>query len=370
MVCEDKKGKDGLLVRECESMRKYSPFSDKQQMEQYLIHVKEALFNFLNKWNPTKSKQKKLKKKLTGDKELLEVIMGSADKGMVCPGKFSPFFLQGALGKETLLPEGLVEKITKIQAPTMGSAYLPSKYYHVIGASYAVCSLVRNGVPSFIAKRIQKVGINTYRMFRLCGQLGDKEYKTPIPKLKFEGFFKLVREFKENPRVCIEEFGKAEIDWDDIFNINKPGCLAISELRGVIEDSNVDKNILENKYDRYVGEVGASYLFKDEVLGNSECKEVQLTDSKVDKMREVSESDITCEGFSGKVCQKAKEVLKTWWVDFKWSEAQHLKGAEFAINNCEKEDNFLSQGLEKKSCEALKPTKYKGQGVNRREGVR
>ena len=341
-----------VIGEECVDTPLFIPFNSTSQDTEYMGYARETHGNFVTAWQPDTAHGKKLKKTITSDNSLLE-IFGDTGKGLLCPINASPMFTQGALGKETLLDESLLSDVASIQAPNQGSSYLPSKYYHVMGAAYATCSLVRNGMPGFMVKKIQTVGINTYRMFRLCGVvMGKAENLKEAAGKSVEDLMKTVNSFRKDPKVCVPNYNTD--DNYHTFDWNKPECQALQWIQTVLDDPNIDRNIIENKLTRLLAEVDAAKLFNEKVLKGSECRDVQLTGGNVDRMKAVADSTRSCGDIPSDRCEKAREVIKTWWVDFKWSEAQHIKGADFAINHCKKEDNFFEEGLEKRSCEALK----------------
>ena len=131
----------------------YLNFSSKIQKKKYIANKKNmyALLSIINPRLAAEFDQDDL----SSDK--LE------PKGLECPEMGYSFFDQGSLGADTMIADKLSDKIGSIQAPTKGKTYLPSKYYHTIGAAYTTCSLVRNGVPRAVVKKIQSSAINNYR---------------------------------------------------------------------------------------------------------------------------------------------------------------------------------------------------------------
>jgi hypothetical protein len=64
------------------------------------------------------------------------------------------------------------------------------------------------------------------------------------------------------------------------------------------------------------------------------------------------------DGESGDSCNMAKDVLRSWQTDFRWTDAQHNVGARFALQNCKvkKPEAKSSNGKESAAaCPVLHP---------------
>ncbi|MBK7845792.1 MAG: hypothetical protein IPJ71_19320 [Bdellovibrionales bacterium] len=349
-ICsKERDGQGNLISTKCKDDSQFIPFVSEKQREKYLIYADEFYNNFRNNWKP------KTKSKMTEPANLKRELVGDESKGLACPKFASPMFIQGALGAQTLLDPAFISEIAAIQAPNKGAEFLPSKYYHVIGAAATVCSLVRNGIPGFIAKRIQTTAINTYRMVNVCefveSRLESEKYVHSTPE---DDIIKKVLAVRKEPKLCIPDYDSTEEFHS--FQFHLPECRIVAVLQDMLFDKEVDEAILRNKVSRMASEIDASTIFKKYVTQGSDCKRVQYTGGAIHRLKSVSDSARYvryCGTLPAARCQAARDVLRTWWIDFMWSEAQHIKGAEFAIDHCEEEHNFLGSGLEKKSCQAL-----------------
>ncbi|NQZ19325.1 MAG: hypothetical protein HRT44_08730 [Bdellovibrionales bacterium] len=278
--------------------------------------------------------------------------MFKRSNGVVCPMAGSTMYLEGALGKETMIPEALRKQIESIQAPTMGATALPSKYYHTLGAAYATCSLARGGVPGFMVRKIQSVGINSYRMIRLCQKITHRSSysgNTLLSRDDVESYtFSEATKIRANPNLC-----------PPIENPDYTGEISDVCRLGIVSsgffDPDLDDETLRRRIRNIVTEIDASELFVKEVVGASNCEGVQLTDSNVGKLSSAS-NRTRCQQskISQQRCDRARNKLKTWWIDFKWSEAQHMAGASFSSNHCKPATNYFNRDLEKSSCAAIK----------------
>lgn len=293
-------------------------------------------------WNPKSDEQKKYKEELLNEKDL---------HYNECPSVYSAFYRQGSLGKETLLPESIVKDISNIQAPTAGGSALSAKYYHTIGAAIMTCSLVREGVPGFVIKKIQLTLINTYRMARLCDLQSENQYfEEKTRDTNLDKIIETALVYRKNKSFCVEKIFK---DGYESFNDDIPECKFLEDFQDILQDKDMDQNILRSKFQRKIAESHATNLFLKNITSLEKCQKIQMTNFTINKIKALADSTEPCPNLSQEECKRAKDVLKTWWVDFTWSEAQHLKGAEFAISKCISEPEYLESGLEKKSCAAL-----------------
>lgn len=77
----------------------------------------------------------------------------------------------------------------------------------------------------------------------------------------------------------------------------------------------------------------------------------------LEKLTELQKRDCP-DNARGAACTEAKRILKTWEVDFRWTEAQHRVGAEFAIQHCKKKPPTSRSGDDPsdKTCPILEPS--------------
>ncbi len=266
--------------------------------------------------------------------------------GVKCPDA-NEFYLQGGLGGETLLNDNLVNKISSIQAPKMGGGVLPSKYYHTIGAAYLSCSLKRGGIPNFMIKKITQIGVNTYRNIRLCEAVEES--------IESGGSYPSENDFISKLKNIFNKIKpKNEDEYADLIQ-DLPYVNLIYKLVDYQTDDldRVDLEILREKYRIYKSRYEAAKMIKKYIIKDGRCNKPLLTESRLRKIRSLIKSKRKCNGLQAENCQAAKQVLKTWLIDFDWSKAQHLAGANFAIKHCSKQNDYFNKDLESESCKAI-----------------
>ena len=264
---------------------------------------------------------------------------GNSNRAFICPSASSRMFIQGALGEETLLNPRLIDRIQKTQAPNKEEDFLPAKYYHVMGSAYMTCTLVQEGLPSAMVRKISEISINTYRMQRLCEEKKVFMKKTNLKKLAHQitngSYDKCLEQFLGDdglPNTCSQLIGYAL----NMSDKDRAKDLVLKKLNVIYARSNANK------------------ILSHYVTDKKNCSNPVLIGGPMAKLDAVSRRFTNfCSDLSKEECHEAKKVLRTYLIDFKWSEAQHMKGVDFAINNCKKQPGFMESGLEEDACKVL-----------------
>jgi hypothetical protein len=269
-----------------------------------------------------------------------EFLLGS--EGLDCPSTLGAFYQQGSLGEQTLLPNNLVDQVAGVQAPTLGSDALPSKYYHTIGAAYVTCALVRQGVPGPVVRQIQTTAALNYRRMRLCGLYEDQAIQV-LQDRDDSQIAQWVDQIRANPdnNLCADSEGNSL--W------GTPRCIFFNFEGWFIRDMN------EATYARRLAALkstaDAFTLFRRYAPTGSRCERPEILQTSLTQMRRMAHTQNRClREWSQERCQAARHRLATWVADFDWSGEQHRRGALFATQNCRREPDFLQNGLESRSC--------------------
>lgn len=267
-----------------------------------------------------------------------------------CPSSNGAMYLQGALGEETILSDRTTRQLINYQAPLAGGEALPSKYFHVMGAAYLTCSLVRAGIPNLIVRQLQRGAINTYRAMRLCETVRPREFCDPISNMNSTQFMTLVRNFRTNPESCVTNLNSGQ-NWREFRQT--PECVMLGELEEFVGNETIGYSELRRHFEAYMGRIVASRLFREQIMNPEHCNQIQWTRSTMNRLQRFSLSGSCGSGVSVQRCQEAQRVMRSWWMDFVWSEEQHRMGTDFAINNCTNDPSFIETNLERHSCESL-----------------
>jgi hypothetical protein len=261
-----------------------------------------------------------------GDKLLAMHLIGmcghddvSGGAPVNCPGGNHSMYLQQSLGAKYDIPASLKAKIAKVQAPTMGAQALPSKYYHVMGAAFTSCLLVRRGVPSFVDTVINKGAIHVYRTRRLCDDVaGLMNYTSCTP----EKVLPIVMSYNRDGERC---------------NGSDPCCsLALTFAYGRDE---LDPAKIKVKVATQIARNRALNLFKNSSAykTSGECEGSALgaqVRNYFEQNSSFGDKNPCDQSWPAADCRAVRDVMSTFVVDFDWSEAQHKVGLEFAKDNC------------------------------------
>lgn len=224
-----------------------------------------------------------------------------------CP-EWSQMFVPGSLGAETMLPEEFLNRLAQIQAPKLGAAYLPAKYYHTIGAAYTSCYLYRAGISDFTINKIVRTSINAYRASRICRELSDRYTLTNEP-------FEEIWARAQTKDVCVDKKSFA--------------CDIKKQLNAF---AHIDKKILEQKSRRALVRERARHYFSQSLI-LERCVGPQVTTMVREYFSEngTGGSKNPCpKDLNSVECKEVRDVMATWAMDFEWSEKQHLQGMAFA----------------------------------------
>lgn len=279
-------------------------------------------------------------KKITGD-VISTYLIEKCDKDTIelfnlgtsaCPAPESFMFRQGSLGPKTILPLSLREDIGQIQAPTKGWEQLPAKYYHTIASAYLTCQLKIEGVAKQRAMDLQLTAIRGYRHRRLCQENVHSKSINSIP---------VIEKFMTKNRLTYEQMlDRLEAGKDQKGFINEYNIYLNQETR--------EQKVEKLKY--FLAKFDAAELLKLSVYTNSFCLKFSkgATQSIKTVMDTSNPSHLTPERIKA-----AKDLIRTWYIDFVWSEEQHRIGVEFAYENCQKDEAHFAN-LNNRSCELLK----------------
>ena len=263
-------------------------------------------------------------------------------------------YRSGSLGKSTLLDPEIVNLVTRIQSPTKGASGLGSKYYHLVGAAYLACSLVRAGMSAPRVHKAQAIAGRSYRVRSLCASTRGNNYRFnngyALTELlqKLGSVENIAKLFKTNWNAT--EFG---ISQDSIRK--QIQTLSRFQERVVTETTTIEG--ISIKIQEMLSFADASEIVKTDVLSMGDCVLPAITKRVSEKMKSIAESKgYICKGLSEERCKRAKSRLLTWYADFEWTEAQHRKGAEFATEQCSQDKDFISN-LETRACIALEKNK-------------
>lgn len=279
-----------------------------------------------------------------------------ASNSIICPPSLSGMYIQGALGKETQLPPRLIQNISKIQAPEKGADSLPAKYYHTIGAAYLACSLVADGVPGPLIRAVTAAAINNYRTQRLCDLNSDEDYSSTIKKWGVSNLADQILKDPDGKSSCNSNSSVITLNKNIHSEDSDPECVKLNGISHLLFEEGMTKDLLEKRLHKYLDTKNADELLTRSVTKDDICsRPMAIKGAAQARLSHASMSLVqNCGQLSPEECRRAKQVLKTYLIDFEWSEKQHLLGADFAIKNCKNKPNYHSKELEKSACNALK----------------
>ena len=321
-------------------------------------------------WKTLQIEKKTSLEKRGGVDAILQKLKKSVglEGGVTCPASIGAMYYAQSMGEKYDIPESLKQRIARVQAPTEGAEMLPSKYYHLMGAAYSSCFLVRRDIPNFISKKMVTGAINVYRSSSMCKSLTEREnvnFKGKSVSQIFDDLLKV----RDNFETCFNHVvtpGPKSADysfWTKKLKGAPSYCYAGDLLSQVVlRDEHITNEILLKKVVRKVAEHDAVIMFKKSKFYESSnlCQGAQLGSDVRDFLEENSHPNKTgdCQiGIDIQRCVDARKLLETYLVDFEWSEAQHLAGLQFAIDHCPS----LRQGksIEAAACKALGKTETK-----------
>ncbi len=305
--------------------------SDLMDLNYYLPLPKDR--QVLNKYKETLAESVKVMQSLHEElnkkynmQEAFHSDQWDGTKGVQCPFGNNPMFMPEALGTGYEIPEKLRNKIIAVQAPTKGGSALPSKSYHIMGAAYTSCFLLRRGVPAFIAKKAALGAINAYRAGRICQEM---QYDESTLNKSLDEILADVDWARAHKKECEEQENKPQQCWI---------MWKIIESE-VLFDSDITTEIIHQKVRSRVARIDAKSFFKSSLTYKLvNCEGPQITEGVYDYLAKHGESGSKnpCpKGFDPVRCKAARHMMDTWVVDFEWSKAQHTAGFEFAVKNCQ-----------------------------------
>jgi hypothetical protein len=242
---------------------------------------------------------------------------------MECPKKNSVFFLANSLPGVDIA-ETFKNRLGKTMHPKTGAENLSSKSYHFIASAYSSCLMVQNGFtePTGLGlEMIAGTSASIYRGRRLCNMLlspiaPDNKDSQGISKVK-EHYAKLIDLNKNN-----SEMNRIERNKEVSYYLNM-----------------VDPSFYKNN-------CGNS----DDIPGNKNVNLFGRTEFDLQKIfTKPCPPTIAPES-----CKRIKHRIKTWMLDFQWTQSQHIIGSRFAYNNC---SPMSYQELHSKDCELIEKAK-------------
>ncbi len=231
------------------------------------------------------------------------------------------YLLPGSIGNKFDIDNSLKEKIANFQSPTLGKEGVRSKYYHVYGALQSACILVRGGYPHFMVKQIAKRVARAYRANGICPDIN-----------RYSNTFSSLNEKNLLDRNKLIKILDSEKDRKSFFSLIPES--KIVEFYQVKDSSRLADIILN--YAR-AGQI----LKKGMKLDLIDCDKFQIlgrVGPLLESMSKATDPYISwCRlaGVTDKIaCDGALKVIKTWAVDFEWTEKQHELGATMATELC------------------------------------
>ncbi len=299
------------------------------------------------------------------------------EEGITCPAPVGAMYYAKSLGEQYDIPEVLKDRIAKIQAPSKGAEFLPGKYYHLMGAAYSSCFLVRRNVPDFVSEKIVKGAINVYRSSRMCNSLTGLEnphFSGKSTSQIFEDLLKVRKSFESCfDKATSKGTGASSYSyWIKKTKSPPSHCYAADLLNlTVLMDEDITNEILQKKISRKVAEHDAVRMFRASKFYSSsnQCQGTQLgTDVKefLEENSFTKTGDECGMGLDKQRCEGVRKLLETYLVDFEWSEAQHLAGLKFAKDHCP--SMGAGKSLDAAACKALgKPVPQNKHGDDERK---
>ncbi|MDA9189640.1 hypothetical protein N9O57_01530 [bacterium] len=243
-----------------------------------------------------------------------------------CPNIGSVMYLSKALGENVDIKQSLREKIVKLQAPTKGGAFIPSKNYHIIGSIFLNCSLMEDGVSSGMAKKIENLTVVGYRNLKMQDRLKEslksyKSYEASYEKEKKDELSSFTKEQLKDFSNYIQARGqdgeRVALDRDaalvyDNLTMSLPGGISTHVTTPF-------SSLFLNK--------SPKMLYRN--------RPSPLKDVSFDRYK------------------KALDKAKTWLVDIEWTKSQHSVGADFAKKHCRRgivDKSFQKECLDALSC--------------------
>lgn len=243
-----------------------------------------------------------------------------------CPEGSSPFFVPQALGKDADISGDLKNKIQQIQNPK-GTSNIPAKYYHTMGEAFVSCQLIQKGHKPEDVIEVAKLAARVYRSIYLCQKTAPyldikNALALPMDISDINGIEKFI---EKKMTTCKPEeppgIGKKPCDilkWHFGESFSKASAL---EKRQIVTEimSLVDASTLYQTW--YIPCTDIRLLGPGDIANSK-----NLWSSKL----------IQPDGWSDERYERAKYILATWDIDFKWTVAQHEAGAKFAARVCKK----------------------------------
>lgn len=284
-----------------------------------------------------------------------------------CPARASLFYLPKSLGAEADIDETLKNEIARVQAPNLGAASLPAKYYHIYGAARIACEMKERGLGDDEIEYVTSKMPGIYRRMKICSKL--KSLSSFDDSLGAKDI--LVGRAVKSVDVRVAIKAKLEKcfpkEAPNVANLNPSKVDSCSSFRFIMTSmgfGNLVHNILKVDIDvdkvtnSLASQIEAARLYRHWHLGGQDVagNQIPCTDIRFGGPEDLEKSEsANCGlGWTAKNCNEAKRILNSWKLDIKWTESQHAIGAKFALKHCKK--NIGVGALSKVSC----PKKPKG----------
>lgn len=270
------------------------------------------------------------------DKFELKYAIGENAQEIIkdCPMPQSLMYVSKSLGNNFDISQEMKDKLTNVQAPTMGASVLPSKYYHIIGGAMTRCMADEIGVPGFILDRFDNTLINSYRSQRLCVRSEKLISSLDYDHYKNTNLEQLINIFRTS---------QDQKKFDEPYKTIAGYCL---------KKDITDPAILKKCVQQYLNQLDTAYLlnsFDSAIV--SECNFIDLKNEYKNKLSSVTKRSCP-EFWSPERCKSSLNRVQTWIMDFEWSEAAHNAGKSFAEASCLKEN--MKPDLQSLSCDQIK----------------
>ncbi len=233
-----------------------------------------------------------------------------------CPEKKSAMYLNQSLGKNTDINQDLRKELIQISGRGK-SDRVPSKNYHIYAAAFMACQLKEAGVSDVIIQKIEEMTAYAYRTLHMKSVIDDG-----------------LKKYNKNQEQLLE-LKKNGLSTKDIFsNMDRAevslAAYLFSQWQPLTLKFNGESGIYFDKYFR---------------------APIDLIESKITFLEKINQP----EGYTKEQFQKAKQIAKSYSLDWKWTVEQHRIGADFGAEHCRKSVKIFSD-LESRSCDAIKKT--------------
>lgn len=244
-----------------------------------------------------------------------------------CPDGSSPFFVPQALHKEADISNNLKKKIQELQNP-YGNSKIPAKYYHIMGEAFVSCQLIQKGHSAEDVIEVAKLAARVYRSIYLWQKISPyMEIKNALAlPINISGIDDIKKFIEKKMLTCNPEQPPNVI--------NKKPC---DTLKWQFGERFSNASALEKKQivTEIINLIDATTLYQTWYIPFTDIRLFGPDDIANSKNSWYSQL-IQPDGWSNERYERAKYILATWDIDFKWTVAQHEAGAKFAASVCKR----------------------------------